>query len=159
MTNFIQPAFIRNDTPELRARLEELGYELHDYGMGHDLSGRCSGLATTTAYKSYVPLVTAIFDSNDPMVSWNTAGRTDCGTNEKLFLAIAALRNDTDRYQWFVLDVNFARTDEDEIYPKGSFVRCMKDRWNEDGVCVFSSRNIPAHKAKVEELIEHFKEK
>ncbi len=28
-------------------------------------------------------------------------GSVDCGTNEDLFLAIAALRDDTDKYQWF----------------------------------------------------------
>ena len=28
----------------------------------------------------------------------------DCGDNEGLFLAIAAIRDDTDKNQWFILD-------------------------------------------------------
>lgn len=60
----------------------------------------------------------------------------DCGTNEELFLAIAALRNDTDKCQWF--------TDGDLWFKCGDEVR------NE-------GRKI--HKATVNELIEHFKTK
>lgn len=69
----------------------------------------------------------------------------DCGTNEELFLAIAALRDDTDDNQWFTdgndwflcryLKVGMHYQDMPEILFK---------KW---------------HKATVEELIEHFKEK
>ena len=30
----------------------------------------------------------------------------DCGTNEDLFFALAALRDDTDINQWFIMDVS-----------------------------------------------------
>ena len=69
----------------------------------------------------------------------------DCGTNEELFLAIAALRDDTDKNQWF--------TDGDLWFKCG------------DGVCnetieyYFNKYGRKIHKATVEELIEHFKEK
>jgi hypothetical protein len=58
----------------------------------------------------------------------------DCGANEELFLAIAALRDDTDKYQWF--------TDGDLWFKCG------------DEVC---NEGRKIHKATVNELIEHFK--
>ena len=77
-----------------------------------------------------------MFDSKDPHITWNCAGRIDCGTNEELFLALAALRNDTDKYQWF--------TDGDLWFKCG------------DEVC---NEGRKIHKATVDELIEHFKTK
>ena len=69
----------------------------------------------------------------------------DCGTNEELFLAIAALRDDTDDNQWFTdgndwllwryMKVGMYYQDMPEI---------LFEKW---------------YKATVEELIEHFKEK
>ena len=74
-------------------------------------------------------------------------GYIDCGTNEELFLAIAALRDDTDKYQYFVNE-------------KGMFVFCNQSElkhvidnsedWWDYSVSEF-------HKATVAELIEHFK--
>lgn len=72
-------------------------------------------------------------------------GSIDCGTNEGLFIALAALRDDTDNNQWFTdgndwflcqyLKVGMHYQDKPEI---------LFEKW---------------HKATVEELIEHFKEK
>lgn len=61
----------------------------------------------------------------------------DCGTNEDLFLALAALREDTDKGQWFC-DNN--------------------DLW-EQTYSDLPSRymQMNGHKATVEEIIEHFK--
>ena len=59
----------------------------------------------------------------------------DCGTNEELFLAIAALRDDSDRFQWFVDDF------DDSIW--------QKSEWN-------NANFTKAHKATLEELIKHF---
>ena len=71
----------------------------------------------------------------------------DCGVNEDLFLAIAALRDDSDVYQYFVNE-------------KGMFVFCNQSElkhvidnsedWWDYSVSEF-------HKATVAELIEHFK--
>lgn len=67
------------------------------------------------------------------------AGRIDCGTNEELFLAIAALRDDTDKYQWF-------------IPPAGAWV------YNKGYESILEV-SLKWRKATVNELIEHFKEK
>lgn len=68
-------------------------------------------------------------------------GYIDCGTNEELFLAIAALRDDTDNMQWF--------TDGEKWYKD-----ILSDR---DVEKYGASKPISFHKATVEELIEHFK--
>lgn len=82
-----------------------------------------------------------------------------------MFLALAALRDDTDKNQWFVLDADWDLLFSPEsIMHKGSFVLNCADRWFidllEDGTPnPISSANTPAHKATVEELIEHFSKK
>lgn len=165
---FIQPCFIRRNTPELRKKLEEIGLQLinvdnttldcHNYdGKGHHRSIE-EGRAIITYYSSHYGIV---YDVD----SVTNRGRIDCGINEQLFLALAALRDDTDKGHWFVLDTDWGSINYPEsIIPKGTFIQCLVDKWNidvlEDGSPnPISSRNIPAHKATVEELIEHFKNK
>ena len=71
----------------------------------------------------------------------------DCGTNEELFLAIAALLDDTDKNQWFVhKDGNFIFCDQNEL----KNVIDNSDEYMDYCVADF-------HKATVQELIEHFK--
>lgn len=103
---FTTAAFIRRNTPELRKNLEELGYK--NYGNPFQITD--DSKLITTIDGEYVPYNVPLDDSF-----------IDCGTNEKLFLAIAALRDDTDDSQWFVYppenswficvddDINYAR--------------------------------------------------
>ena len=68
----------------------------------------------------------------------------DCGTNEELFLAIAALRDDTDKNQWF--------TDDDK------WILCPEIKFSTYWVYNDVDVNLDViHKATVNELIEHFK--
>lgn len=81
----------------------------------------------------------------------------DCGTNDNLFLAIAALRDDTDRGQFFVTEARLGSINcPDSIIEKGSFIICCVDKW-EIPKNQWDSMCIPSHKASVLELIEHFK--
>ena len=83
-------------------------------------------------------------------MQWNSEESkdcVDCGTNEELFLAIAALRDDSDVYQYFVNE-------------KGVFVFCNQSELkhvidNNEELCDYSVSEF--HKATVAELIEHFK--
>ena len=127
---FTTPCFIRKNTPELRKKLEELGYR--KYGNPFQITDYSKLI--TTIDGEYVPYNVLLDDS------W-----IDCGVNEDLFLAIAALRNDIDIHQWFTdskewfqcrfLKVGMHYSDKPEI---------LFERW---------------HKATVEELMEHFKDK
>lgn len=133
---FTTPCFIRKNTQELRRGLKELGY----FNNSPQWTNNCSIIwAYQYPMKGFDTPNYVIADSFDLPFNKHSAlcGKfIDCGTNEELFLAIAALRNDTDKYQWF--------TDGDLWFKCGDEVR------NE-------GRKI--HKATVNELIEHFKTK
>lgn len=139
---FTTPCFIRKNTLELRKKLEELGYKNRNLYF-YD----CIGVV----YDGFDCISQWMFGS-----IWDFADCIDCGTNEELFLAIAALRDDTNENQWFICDVNhWDRSDNGEatVYAEiGEWIFCKSN----DDDC---ARDNHYHKATVEELIEHFKEK
>ncbi len=143
---FTTPAFIRKNTPELRKRLEALGYK----PLLSIEDGEC--LSTASNLENYHSIPAALFDDKDSYRTYDCAGRIDCGTNEDLFLALAALRDDTDNGQFFVFEERFvSRINPDVIIEKGTLLKCCMDKWR--------MPYFPFHKATVKELIEHFKEK
>ena len=146
---FTTPCFIRKNTQELRRGLEEFGYNILNSGNttldAHNYDGKGShksieeGKAIITSYGN---LYGVIYDID----TVTKKGRIDCGTNEELFLAIAALRDDTDKYQWF--------TDGDK------WILCPKTKFSTYWVYYHIDVNTDTiHKATVNELIEHFKTK
>ena len=136
---FITPCFIRKNTPELRKKLEELRYKLLNSGDktldAHNYDGKGShksieeGRAIITFYGNLYGVIYNV----DTVTK---KGRIDCGTNEDLLLALAALRDDTDKFQWF-------------ISPEGIWAYNK----NNDSISV----SPKWRKATVYELIEHFK--
>lgn len=147
--SFIQPCFIRKNTLELRKKLEEI--DIHEHPAGG-------------ANGSNYLFVNRGFYSSMPIGYIEEIGMAiDCGTNENLFLALAALRDDTDKRQWFVLDADWGSLllSPERTIPKGTFVLNYADRWFvdilEDGSPnPISSANIPAHKATVKEILDYF---
>lgn len=112
--------------------------------------GEC--LSTASNLENYHSIPAALFDDKDSYRTYDCAGRIDCGTNEDLFLALAALRDDTDNGQFFVFEERFvSRINPDVIIEKGTLLKCCMDKWR--------MPYFPFHKATVKELIEHFKEK
>lgn len=77
----------------------------------------------------------------------------DCGTNEDFFLGIAALRDDTDKNQWFVLDHDNIWEAVGCYQHKGDFILCNHDRW------YYGTDVAQAHKATVKELQGLFSQK
>lgn len=129
---FTQPCFIRKNTPELRKKLEELGYTNTPSGRG----------------EWFIPI-----EELEYLVTYPISGcyqgcngywyedDFDCGTNEELFLALAALRDDSDYMQWF--------TDGEKWF---------QNKQNDTEVIRYGAGNpINFHKATVEEIIKHFK--
>lgn len=152
---FTTPCFIRKNTEELRKKLEDLGYNLA-YGRCID----CSCLATSAFHGQYMSIAEEIYDSTNPHITYNCANRKDCGTNEELFLAIAALRDDSNYMQWFITDSPLSVSYDDSIgndhyftEPKGSMF-FWDENWNHATIISGSY-----HKATVEELINHFDNK
>lgn len=143
---FTTPAFIRKNTPELRKKLEKLGYN-HPTDVIED-ERFC--IATSPVNCNYHVILKGVFDDTNPHHTWNCAGRIDCGTNEELFIVIAALRDDTDNNQLFTNGKGYWG-----IYWDG----------HDGGLSGMNFFGIPNdfdlsnyHKATVNELIEYFKE-
>ena len=139
---FTQPCFIRKNTPELRKKLEKLGYKFS--GADHIELDCIVTFPHHDTFSVFTAYHFNIYDDNFKTV-WK--GYIDCGTNEELFLALAALRDDTDKNQWVIDEANECFGWED------SWMICDKDDMNE--------RTVYTHyrKATVEEIIEHFKDR
>ena len=135
---FTTQCFIRKNTPELRKKLEELGYNRHpSYGDNGQ----------------YLYLNRGFYHTNVVGYSEEIERMIDCGTNEELFLALASLRNDTNEHQWFISNVDI-------------FTECYNNEWRlyENWCNTFTIEDLnseisPIRKATVEEIIEHFKNK
>lgn len=143
---FTTPAFIRKNTPELLTKLEKLGYK--SVSLIEDRP--C--LFTASYLNVYHSIFAEWFDDDNPHTTYNCADRIDCGTNEDLFLALAALRDDTDNNQMFINgkgDWGIYRDNTKYGGLSGIDFYGMPNDFNVDNY----------HKATVEELIEHFKEK
>lgn len=136
---FTTPCFIRKNTPELRKKLEEFGYK--DASTVQD-----SYTAIYTDEEEGEFFTQYLSNITDDEIA------VDCGTNEELFLAIAALRDDTDNNQLF-------------INGKGDWGVC-RDNTKHGGLLGIDFYGMPNdlnvdnyHKATVGELIEHFRGK
>lgn len=139
--SFIQCAFIRKNTPKLRKQLNDLGYRVCpccDYSSN-------SWLFTMPCADVHV-----VSDEEREVFLDECGGYyIDCAENEKLFLALAALRDDCDLGQYFkVLDT---RTSETFIGKSRARSVSQEREECEDG------KYFVARKMTVKELIEHFK--
>ena len=148
---FTTPCFMCKNTPELRKKLEELGYEILNSGDttldAHNYDGKGShksieeGKAIITSCGN---LYGVVYDVD----TVTKKGRIDCGTNEELFLAIASLRDDTDDNQLFTNGKG-----DWGIYRDGS-------DGSLSGMDFYGMPNdfnlLYYHKATINELIEHF---
>lgn len=133
---FTQKCFIRKNTAGLRRKLSKMGYtECMDIGYG----------------ESYITIDNENdeFNGSYDLVSSDVINNIgfskphiDCGDNEELFLAIAALRDDSNEHQWFVWDDDKNDGDKWKLY---------------DDNPSWSWWIFEVHKATVEELIKHFK--
>lgn len=132
---FTTPCFIRKSTKELTEKVYKLG------GRDGRSFWHCGYLTLLLVEKQQF---TCLDDEHGNAEMLIEKGFIDCGTNEKFFLAIAALRDDTDKYQWF--------TDGDKwiLCPEIKF----STYWAYNDVDINTDT---IHKATVNELIEHFK--
>lgn len=150
---FTTPCFIRKNTPELRKKLERLGY----YKNSPKWTDDCNIIwayqySKEKGFDTPHYVIANAFDIPFDKHSRLCGKFIDCGTNEDLFLALAALRDDTDNGQFFVFEERFvSRINPDVIIEKGALLKCCMDKWR--------MPYFPFHKATVKELIEHFKEK
>ena len=122
---FLQPCFIKKNTPELKKKLEELGYKMNL-------------IYSPNEHNLYIG--SGVYSSANFIDNYYL----DCGTNEELFLALAALRDDTDKNQWLTDGKIWGKFGEDlSLYP----------------IPIINYLQSKGHKATVEEIMEHFKDK
>ena len=143
--SFTTRCFIRKNSKELQKKLANIGYDIcrcvnfEKVEWLHTLP-----INGTVHGKGY-------FDEEMEFHDWTVEKELnrfvignptyiDCGENEDLFLAIAALRDDSDIHQWFTDGILWELCGVDEASYYG---------WKNVYKSVF-------HKATVEELIEHF---
>jgi hypothetical protein len=134
---FTTPCFIRKNTPELRKRLEELGYK---YG------GKASNFGQPYLYCS----LDKYFECNRCPARYH--GIIDCGDNEELFLALVALRDDTDKYQWFIYNSMDCTVEKLRNF---YWFKCEEDKIED--MMYWDCAYLNCTKATVEEIIDHFK--
>ena len=149
---FTQPCFIRKNTHELRKKLEELGYK---YSTFDDL--KLDGITTFPAKSEYSVWANYHFDGKHTLKSY-----IDCGDNERLFLALAALRDDTpiNSYYWFN-DKLFKceKIEIDNVLKNNTANYLLKCRCVNNPMIVSCFKERKVRKATVEEIIEYFKDK
>ena len=137
-----QSCCIHKNSKILREKLKKLGYLDNTCFTSFDnfLYILGDNYYTCKNYQKFKVLRSEEFVQNECV---------DCGTNEELFLAIAALSDDTDENQWFVIDTYFY-----EDMPKGYWFKST----DMHGKYHIGTKIEPfyCHKATVEELVEHF---
>lgn len=177
---FTQPCFIRRNTPDLREKLRNLGHSLCPCT---EFEGACwlsvNPKATYTIHgigytsEEEFPGKTQKEFLDEFLQESEKKGIVDCKINEDLFLALAALRDDTWKNQWMVVPkIKIKRLSG--YFPQmcgrdGHYMDVIGYDWTicqepnihqkiqsyiEDG----EDEKFLPHKATVEEIIEHFKE-
>ena len=124
---FTTHCFIRKNTPELRNKLQDMGYRQNIYDKNE-----YPWLAVN--HNMFI----SVSKGFERLPEFNI----DCGENEDLFLALAALRDDNNYMQWFTNGENW-----------------FQNKQNDVEVIKYGAGNpINFHKATVEEIIEKYKE-
>lgn len=148
---FTEVCLLRKNTKRLIRTLENMGYKCLNTGGctldAHNYDGKGNhriideGTAIITSHSGYFGI---IFDIDNVA----KRDRIDCDVDEELFLAIAAINNETDINQWF--------TNSDY----SCWVFCDKNSFeyefelDRDIRCMIIKSQF--HKATAEELINHF---
>lgn len=124
----VKPTFIKVATDEL----ERLGIQKHP-GSGELKPG------------SYIYVNRGFYSSIPIGYQEELENTIDCRVNHKLFLALAALRDDSDKFQWLTDGIHWEFCTEPKL--DENLIRKWKNYYGE--------QYIP-HKASVEELLVKF---
>ena len=155
---FTQSCFIRKNTPELMKKLEELGY-IPNYSISKHPEVY-KNIAACNFFGPYYYGVSEEEASRPGNIedAIKNRGVIDCGTNEDLFLALAALRDDSDKEQWFITYKS------SHPYMDYAAILCREDKWEDEYIKESQQHNFintkpeDYRKATVEEIIRIYKE-
>lgn len=139
----IQSCFIRKNTSELFSKLKDIGCKISNFNPKNKHDGILFNryIAFSIAESDYDYIINEYKKYNKSII--------DCNTNEDLFLALVALRDDCDKYQWITNGKDFELWELDEpflsYYSRCEYIKALN---------IFNI--IFPHKASVKELIEYF---
>ena len=148
---FTTPCFIRENTIRLRNELEKLGYKpfgsvKYEWDTGY-------GLSTDNRLGEFESFDDNGLENIIKCCSPDNEDSIDCGTNENLFLSIAALRDDSDKEQWFITYKS------SHPYMSYAAILCREDKWEDEYIKETQQHNFidtkpeDYHKANVKEII------
>lgn len=110
---FTTPCFIRKNTPELRAKLREIGWRIGITAIFREYGYLCTDIIDNEVY-AFIPTKEGI----------NVPGYIDCGTNEALLLDLAAMRSDTYANQLMMCESRYTDPKLDySIVEPGTIIR------------------------------------
>ena len=138
---FIKECFIRKNTEQLIFNLYKLGYEY--YRPLDRFKNICTNFVKNIDFDRNESDRYVIDAFDDGYISHFNKIMIDCGTNEELFLAIAAMRDDSDKHQFFTNGSEWIKCEQLDLKHE------LDNNYEELCVADF-------HKATVEELIKHF---
>lgn len=134
---FKQSVFIKKNTQELQNKLKKLGYK---YG-GCD-SQSVGNSALYCYYDTYYEIYPSKPARDHKII--------DCGYNDELFLALAALRSDSDMFQWFICTEEYISTHTMDFVKVGTWQ--LNTQHNK---LSYGLKRL-WKKATIKEIIEHF---
>lgn len=145
---FTQKCVLRKNTHELRNYLVSIGYK--DCVPLNSVDSRQFGLLLNKRTICGIVQNEEFVFNLDTYLGLNR-DIIDCGTNEEMFKAIAALRDDTDKYQWFIYNSMDCIVEElRDFY----WFKCEEDKIED--MMYWDCAYLNCTKATVEEIIEHF---
>ena len=145
---FKHKCFIRKNNEFLRETLKKLGYI--------ELNPNDNGTIIVTNDGHGTSYFTTIKET-----SIKNLGNmyTDCGKSETLFLGIAAITDEHDKFQFFTTLADRHWYNLGTYSPKGSLEFCMVTDRHMGKHPLFDNMAVPAKKSSIEDLMANFKDK
>ena len=151
---FTEEIYIRKNTPSIRKKLKQLG---HTLCVCTEFDG--AAILTVTnkpdVYRSvhgwgYTDEYPALTQEEILDDFYKTTDKYDCGENEDLFLALAALRDDSDFMQLFILLEDYGAGDYGFL-SKGSLLLCKAEKIHQ-----YFPIGMKLRKATKQEIIDYY---
>lgn len=143
---FKHKCFIRKNNVFLRETLKKLGYI--------EVNPNDNEIIIVTNDGHNTPYFTTIEEN-----SIKNLGNMyiDCGISETLFLGIASITDEHDKFQFFTTLADRHWYNLGTYSPKGSLEFCMVTDRHMGRHPLFDNATVPARKSTIEELIDNFK--
>lgn len=157
MVKYNYSCLIRKNTPELIKALENLGYT--NWSVFPEDDGILATMFNFKTVSFSLPdveeptLIGLDADDYDSYLEAENFECVDCDENEMVFLAIAAIRDDSDAGQFFIY------TEDDDPVTCGRLVLCEADSFEDEFWSWNSNDDLQPYmfrKATPEEIVDYF---